>query len=49
MDNLGHEWPKEMIELLLKANHERKQGFEIDPEYISICYEEYICNGSLEN
>lgn len=35
--------------MLLKANHERNQGFEIDPEYISICYEEYISNGSLEN
>lgn len=49
IDNLGHEWPKEMIELLLRANHERNQGFEIDPEYISICYEEYICSGCLEN
>lgn len=39
VDNLGHEWPKEMIELLLKANHERNQGFEIDAEYISICYD----------
>lgn len=49
VDNLGHEWPKEMIELLLKANHERNQGFEIDAEYISICYDQYVCEGALEN
>lgn len=49
IDNLGHGWPKDMIELLLKANHERNCGNEIDPEYISICYEQYVCEGYLEN
>lgn len=49
VDNLGHEWPKEMIELLLKANHERNQGYEIDAEYISICYDQYVCEGDIEN
>lgn len=49
VDNLGHEWPKQMIELLLKANHERSQGYEIDAEYISICYDQYVCEGNVEN
>lgn len=49
IDNLQHEWPKQMIELFLKANHERNLGFPIDPEYISICYDQYVCEGDIEN
>lgn len=49
IDNLGHAWPKDMIELLLKANHERNQGYAIDPEYISICYDQYVSVGYIEN
>lgn len=49
VDNLGHEWPKHMIELLLKANHEQNQGDEIDAEYIGLCYDQYVCEGDIEN
>lgn len=49
VDNLSHEWPKHMIDLLLRENHKRNNGDYIDAEYMKICYEQYIAEGWLEN
>ncbi len=49
VDNLNHEWPKMMIDLLLRENHKRNKGEYIDPKYISIVYDEYIAHGLVEN
>ena len=49
VDNLNHEWPKLMIDLLLRENHKRKEGDYIDAEYVSIVYDQYVSQGYLEN
>lgn len=49
VDNLEHEWPKLMIDMLLRENHKRNNGDYIDAEYISIVYDQYVAMGYLEN
>lgn len=49
VDNLGHEWPKEMIELLLRENHRRKEGLYIDAEGVKLSYRRIIAGGGVEN
>lgn len=49
VDNLNHEWAKEMIELLLEANVLRNSGEEIDVEYLWIRYDSCLARGGLEN
>lgn len=49
VDNLEHEWPKNMIELLLRENHNRSIGNYVDAEYMSIVYDQYVAEGYLEN
>lgn len=49
VDNLGHEWPKLMIDLLLKENYKRNNGDYIDAKYMSIVYDQYVAMGYLEN
>ena len=49
VDNLDHEWPKHMIDLLLKENHNRYVGNYVDAEYVSIVYDQYVAEGYVEN
>lgn len=49
VDNLGHQWPKEMIELLLRENHKRNNDEYIDPGYISLMYDQHVNEGEYEN
>ena len=49
VDNLGHDWAKELIELLLRENHNRNVGNYIDADYIALEYDTVIAQGYLEN
>lgn len=49
VDNLGHEWAKELIELLLRENHNRNVGNYIDADYIAIQYDTILAQGGMEN
>lgn len=49
VDNLGHQWPKDMIDLLLRENHKRNNNEYIDPKYISMVYDQYVNEGEYEN
>lgn len=49
VDNLEHEWAKDMIELLLRENHNRNVGNYIDANYISLEYDTIVSQGYLDN
>lgn len=49
VDNLGHEWAKNLIELLLRENHNRNVGNYIDADYIALQYDTIIAQGEMEN
>lgn len=49
VDNLGHEWPKEMINLLVGANIDRLDGKYVDVEYTLLRYDTILSQGDLEN
>lgn len=49
VDNLGHEWAKDLIELLLKENHNRNIGNYVDADYISLQYDTMLAQGGMEN
>ena len=49
VDNLDHEWPKNLIELLLRENHNRNIGNYVDAGYISLIYDQYVAEGYYEN
>ena len=49
VDNLGHEWAKNLIELLLKENHNRNVGNYIDADYIALQYDTILAQGRMEN
>ena len=45
VDHLGHEWAKDLIELLLRENHNRNVGNYIDADYIALQYDTIIAQG----
>ena len=49
VDRLGHEWAKDLIELLLRENHNRNVGNYIDADYIALQYDTVIAQGEMEN
>ncbi len=49
VDNLEHEWAKQMIGLFVRENHRRREQNELDYGYISLEYDSSICLGYLEN
>lgn len=49
VDNLNHEWPKQMIELLVKANVERNEAGTVDSDEISKQYDILIERAKKEN
>lgn len=49
VDNLDHEWAKQMIGLFVRENHRRREQNELDYGYISLEYDSSICLGYLEN
>ena len=49
VDHLGHEWAKDLIELLLRENHNRNVGNYIDADYIALQYDTVIAQGEMEN
>lgn len=49
VDRLGHEWAKDLIELLLRENHNRNVGNYIDADYIALQYDTIIAQGEMEN
>lgn len=49
VDNLSHEWPKEMIQLLLDGNVRRNNGEYVDAQYVSLQYDTIVSSGYLEN
>ena len=49
VDNLDHEWAKEMINLLVKTNVERNAGIEIDAEELGREYDKLVEKGAKEN
>ncbi|RHT97339.1 hypothetical protein DW716_23885 [Absiella sp. AM27-20] len=49
VDNLGHEWAKEMIGLFVEENQKRKKHDELDYGYISLKYDCFICEGYMQN
>ena len=49
VDNLGHEWPKKMINLLLEENTKRNEGEAVFPEYVGMIYDECVIEGIMEN
>ena len=49
VDHLGHEWAKDLIELLLRENHNRNVGNYIDADYIALQYDTIIAQGEMEN
>ncbi len=49
VDNLSHEWPKEMIPLLLDGNVRRNNGEYVDAKYMSLQYDTIVSSGYIEN
>lgn len=49
VDNLGHEWAKDLIELLLRENHNRNIGNYVDADCISLQYDTMLVQGGMEN
>ncbi len=49
VDNLSHEWPKEMIQLLLDGNVRRNNGEYVDAKYMSLQYDTIVSSGYIEN
>ena len=49
VDRLGHEWAKDLIELLLRENHNRNVGNYIDADYIALQYDTIIAQGEMDN
>lgn len=49
VDNLQHQWPRDMINLLLEGNVKRNNGEYVDVEYLSLAYDRYLATGELEN
>lgn len=49
VDNLSHEWSKEMIQLLLDGNVRRSNGEYVDTKYMSLQYDTIVSSGCLEN
>lgn len=49
VDNLDHEWAKEMIGLFVKENQRRKEQTELDYGYITLQYDTYVSMGYVEN
>ena len=49
VDNLGHVWAKDLIELLLRENHNRNVGNYIDADYIALQYDTILAQGGMEN
>ena len=45
--NLGHEWPKKMINLLLEENTKRNEGEAVFPEYVGMIYDECVIEGIM--
>lgn len=49
VDNLSHEWPKNMINLLLDGNVRRSRGEYVDAQYMALQYDTIVSSGYLEN
>ena len=49
VDNLEHEWPKEMIKVLLEGNVKRSNGEYVDANYMALEYYTIVSSGYLEN
>jgi len=49
VDNLQHQWPKEMINMLLEGNVKRNNGEYVDSEYMGLQYNTILAMGELEN
>lgn len=49
VDNLGHAWPKEMINMLLEGNVKRNNNEYYDSEYMALRYDTILANGEIEN
>ena len=49
VDNLSHEWPKDMINLLLDGNVRRSKGEYVDATYMAMQYDTIFSAGYLEN
>lgn len=49
VDNLQHEWPKEMIKVLLEGNVKRSNGEYVDANYMALEYDTIVSSGYLEN
>lgn len=49
VDNLGHQWPKDMINMLLEGNVKRNSGEYVDSEYMGLEYDTIITTGEVEN
>lgn len=49
VDNLQHQWPKDMINALLEGNVKRNSGEYFDVEYLLLEYDTILANGEEEN
>lgn len=49
VDNLQHEWPKDMINVLLEGNVKRNNGEYVDANYMALQYDTIVASGYLEN
>lgn len=49
VDNLQHEWPRQMIQLLLDGNVRRSNGEYVDAQYMSLQYDTIVSSGYIEN
>ena len=49
VDNLGHKWAKDMVNLLISSNVDRNQGKKIDSVRISVEYDKILKSGIKEN
>ena len=49
VDNLQHEWPRQMIQLLLDGNVRRSNVEYVDAQYMSLQYDTIVSSGYIEN